>query len=532
MLDPESFMKNSPFQLSKGESYNLENTTPELLKFQLQEQSRSLPVSTHVLQPLFIEASFNNHLQNLVDEKSITVDDDNDKNDEFLRADDMSGFSTPSSDVSDSWTSISGLSASNYMNLKILIENSVFDTSKMSPRSVLSLSKLKKLKEQIVNKKEQRDYLAEKFNISNQLCNTLLLNSKNSTTSVDSDLLYKVYKQTADLQLQLTRASREIDDLDSTLKSHYLTCLILGYIEDVKLTNITAENIFAKGDLARESREIQKAFDTLFAHIASLAAQKNVALPEYPENTNNEALQTKIDWVTNCIDKVMESSSNFASSTPSRAEFDSAPSLAEDSIVRDHSFLSASPYKAYKNETTLQKAISEYKLALNDLRFSHQYFMKEYEYLKENSLKAIADYRKKNSILEKELKLRSNAAGPADQGQRIMIESKNREISRLRKEVNLLRIECMGSHSPRNSTQINTSLLSNLEDDDAAERSYSTVSSPTMNNSGRQSMSNAILRKEFKKIVADIQDQHDMELENERKKSTELQEKLDKLNIR
>lgn len=50
MIDTEAFVRNSPFKLTHNDSsdrYNLNNTTPDLLKFQLQEQYRSTMSELH-----------------------------------------------------------------------------------------------------------------------------------------------------------------------------------------------------------------------------------------------------------------------------------------------------------------------------------------------------------------------------------------------------------------------------------------------------------------------------------------------------
>lgn len=522
MLDPETFMKNSPFQVSNNISYNLSNTTPELLKFQLQEQTRAQIQPPHTLNSPLAESAFNCHLQNILNENRVSFDEDTDGNDENLQISLRSEASTPSSEVSDSWKSVADLKDQHYSNLRVLIENSVFDTSKISPKSILSLNKLQSVKKTIAEKKELKEYLEEKCLLSNQFCSTLLATPQSPLSELDSLLLLKVLKQISDLQLRLMDVSQELDQLNAQLQTHNLVCLVSGYIEDVRISNLSRNDSFgATSERPRGGDEIQslKAFEALFSHIASLAAQKNVPLPEYPSNSTADTLQDKIKWASDCINSLVSTSSVPSSAVTEEADH---TGFEEDSLVKDHSFLSASPYTPYKKNANQEKVLSEYKLALDDLKFSQEYFAKEYEYLKENSLKTILEYRKKNTYLEKELNRVSNSTSSAAPqiSSRDSLKSKDQEIFRLRRELNNLKIDSMGGQkSPNSTAAVSSSLLSSLESNKQDEEPSNSVASPTH----LQSMSTAILRKEFKKIVEDIQDQYEIELEEERAKRRELE---------
>lgn len=524
MLDPESFAKNSPFQLAHAHHYNLANTTPELLKFQLQEQSRF----PSALAPLLMDAEYDSHLRAALNDSKITVDDDLDENDEFLR-DGVSGASTPSSEVSEPLRAVQEDGGANYMNLKVLIENSVFDASKTSVTSVLSLHKAKQLKRAIADKKEHREYLEQRIAISNQFCSTLLGSPGADASQMDASLLLKIFKQNIDLQQQLMDLSADLDQLCQKLTNHNMACLVLGYVKDVELSNSSSLDLStpeSKGQSVDASSD--KSFESLFAHIASLAVQRNVQLPDHSLDLNNTLLG-KIAWAQSCIDAIVGSSTASSPSAPSSVPTTASGtrggdvSVSEDnSVLNDHSFLSASPYGALAN---LDKTISEYKIALNDLRFSHQFFMKEYEYLKENSLKTILEYRRKNTALEKEVaRYRNGSSVSLNDTHRDSVDAKDREIAKLRRDVSLLKVELLGSKSPRNSVMLSPSLL-------AADAESDATTSLIPKQYVSSSTSNAILRKEFKKLVSDMQDRYEVELGEERLKRRQLEEKWHKLDI-
>ncbi|KAF8001694.1 hypothetical protein HF325_004195 [Metschnikowia pulcherrima] len=512
MLDPESFMKNSPFRVTHTNSYNLSNTTPELLKFQLQEQSRAQLEQTQVPDSLFAGSAFNNHLQDILNDNPPTLDDDHDTTDNSLHGSHNSAPSTPNSDISDSWKAVADQKDLNYSNMRVLIENSVFDTSRISPQSLLSLAKLKRVKQSIAEKTEMKQYLQLKCLLSSQFCATLLPTPEAPPSDVDPLLLLKILKQLSDLQLQMIKVTQELDQLELQLKNHNLFCLVSGYIEDVRLSSSSRSDAL-DGRASRVSgctdAESQRFFEELFSHIVSLAAQKNVSLPDY-SSSSTDTLRERISWASDCI-SALAAVSSLPSSATNEESFQTGAD--DESLVKDHSFLSLSPYKIYKKDESLEKILSEYKLALNDLKFSQEYFSKEYEYLKENSLKTILDYRRKNAYLEKELsRLREQ---PSDHPQsQESLKTKDREIYRLRRELNCLKIEVLGDKSPRASTAVNSSLLSSLESETQDER----ASNPMVSPSRLKATSTAILRKEFKKIVEDIQDQYEIELEEERAK--------------
>ena len=107
-----------------------------------------------------------------------------------------------------------------------------------------------------------------------------------------------------------------------------------------------------------------------------------------------------------------------------------------------------------------------------------------------------------------------------------VVDAKDKEIARLRKEISLMKIDHMGSRSPRSSSTLASPSLfwpDNDDDDTQLPHSASSFRSNTKSNT-----STAILRKEFKKIVSEIQDRHEVELSEERHLRRQLEEKLQK----
>ncbi|CUM46756.1 uncharacterized protein AC631_02438 [Debaryomyces fabryi] len=570
MIDSDAFMKSSPFQVIHGAdsdlNYNLKNTTPDLLKFQLQEQYRNklsdlnenhhdLP-NLNLLYTQFLQGSFNNHLQTNIDQEHISLD-----------ADVPSLSSTPIPEAEDEEYTRMDDNKANYINLRVLIENSVFDTSKINKDAILTLPRLKKLKQEIEDKKEFKQYLLSRYGIAQQFFSDIIDSDKQESLKLDAPLLLKFLKLNNYLQKQLLQVSGDLDNLILQLNNHNLTCLVLGYIEDIKLTSlsVTGPPLSTSSPFTSPKRNpksssllieqplklISKTFDTLFSHIASIAVQRNIQLPQPSTNTDPETIQSRIQWAQDCIDTILsvrqpgllripasEKSMNISTD-----EISSRNDFSEDhSFLNESSITSASPQKAQNSG----KLLAEYKTALNDLRFSHQYLAKEYEHSRESSLKAIQEYRKKNSILEKELnKLKS--ADTSNQPSIIhdgsnSIDAKDREISKLRKELSLLKVDKLGIKnsaaklaSPTGSNSalsalspITSSFPTTYTDTDGNEDEPVIPSRPTSISSN--STSNGILRTEFKKIVEDIHEQYELQLTEERYKRKQLQDKIQAYN--
>ena len=228
MIDTEAFVRNSPFKLTHNDSsdrYNLNNTTPDLLKFQLQEQYRStmselhkdaLDTTKHHLDDndndnttttnmnfsngQTLQDSFSNHLQSQLDSDAIHlststgnlsiystttstyVEDETDQNQNKLLGenDDANNL--------DSFIS-SQLNKPNYLNLKILIENSIFDTNKITQTSILPLNEVRILKQVIDEKQDLQQYLLSKIAISQSFFNDVIVSQDQD---IEKELLIKL----------------------------------------------------------------------------------------------------------------------------------------------------------------------------------------------------------------------------------------------------------------------------------------------------------------------------------------------------
>ncbi|KAI5953934.1 PEA2 [Candida margitis] len=544
MIDTQAFNQESPFKQTHNDSashYNLTNTTQDLVKFQLQEQYRSSLNVAADANPngpspsLFHDSfrsqdSFNNHLQasaalypSLINIPSLSstptsTDDDEAENyslDMFLQS-----------------------NKPNYMNLKILIENAAFDSDQLGNESVLPLHEIEKLKQKVEEKQELQQYLLSKIAVSQQFINEVVYKD-----NVDSETLIRVIKTVSSLQSQLISNNKELDDARQKVNNHNLSCMLLGYIEDVKRSRLDEEDQSTEtlsedqvGKLpssttsspTKQSHSSPKLFESLCAHIASIAAQRNVTLA--PPPTDDDDVAVKLSWMQHSIDAVLLK--------PATSQLTEDTTVIANNSMTEKSFTS-SP------STDSSKTLAEYRTALTDLKFSYQYLAKEYELSRISSSKLIQDYRKRIEKLEKNKGIfdsdscRSSVSGSISPIHATSLESKNKEITKLRKELNLLKVDNIGvskrssaatslKHSSADFSSPQVGKNSGTSDEDDTTSQISSVASRGGATSA-SGVSNGILRSEFKKIVSEMQDFYEQELAEERMVRKRLEEDFDRL---
>lgn len=480
-MDSE-LIKQSPFHLVDDTNYNLQNTTPDLLKFQLQENYRTKLTQLkqeqqpglNILNSQFLDSSFNDHLQKKLESGEVKVDC------ELSHSDSLPSLQPDEGDVE--LESYLNGNTKNYVNLRILIENSVFDSSKVSPKEILSLNGLNLLKKELKDKEGDLEYLLQKLLLTQEL-----VSDSSLFDSLDVDMQNKLLKSCHLLSTQLLQSQQELQSLQQALYNHNFACLILGYVDDVKMS------LDAKSTTTDD-------LDSLFSKIVNISIKKNIALPE--------PLDDKVQWLEICLDKLIDDDE-------------------EDTTLVNRGTESAGSAKSVNKSAgeLVPSSSRALRTALNDLRFSHQYLIKEYDHSRTASQKLINEYRKQITQLQEKA---PETITPISYDS---VESKDREIAKLKKELSNLKIDKLGSKalvSPRydnfnTSFNIDQSPVNDLYDDE------SNSSSSNLSTARSQGMSNGILRKEFKKIVGDIQDQYEVELNEERIKRRQLQEELERL---
>ncbi|KAI5957561.1 PEA2 [Candida theae] len=551
MINTHEFNQQSPFkqtQCGSANSYNLTNTTQDLVKFQLQEQYRSsLNVGSEKQQgssqnqyPL--QDAFNHHLQsNASLYPSLTNNVPSLSSTPTSTDDDEEGDNTSCLD------SFLQSTKPNYVNLRILVENAAFDSSQFGKESILPLYEVQKLKQKVEEKLELQQYLLSKIALSQQFINEVI----HKEGVVESEILLRVIKTLSSLQSKLLSNNKELDDAREKVNNHNLSCMLLGYIEDVKRNRFDGQHVsegyldedqtgkFSNSVTSSPTRRIHtspKLYESLSAHLASIAVQRDVTLapPPPPPSSPEEDLDTKVQWLQQCIDAIL-------------LKPVTSQSTEDTSSIANNSMLEKSLTTSSSSDTN--KTLTEYKTALTDLKFSYQYLAKEYELSRLSSSRLIQDYRKKLDKLEKDKDVtdskshRSSYSSSMPLGNSDSIENKDKEITKLRKELHLLKVDHIGA-SKRSSmatplkynsgefsspTRTSGKSSNTSDEDDVARQISSTVSRGTAATTSASGVSNSILRSEFKKIVSEMQDFYEQELAEERMMRRKVEEEFNQL---
>ncbi|ODV71729.1 Pea2p CYBJADRAFT_169095 [Cyberlindnera jadinii NRRL Y-1542] len=402
------------------------------------------------------------------------------------------------------YTKLTGDERGAYLHLKLISEYALAQSSKDS--KLQTFQEITFLQRQTDRLREMSDEIQSQLKTNSQLLNMKL--------DTDPERRAQVLEQQQSLTENLVKVEAEIRENLLTLMRQYATALSLSNFDDLALPKSSE----AVGD---------ERADELMSYIASLAVQRNVVLPPPGDS--------KLTWAKSCLDQLLESSLNGESRSVSKEE---------------------------------PMEISNVKTALQDLQFAHQYLTKQYE--EERSLNAgIAEsYNKKQLILENKLSQANINLEKATQ-KYILVEheksilqnkfdEKSKEINELRRQLALLKLdhigksnESLGNGSPQSLDNPRTSgssasspitgLSISVESDDTTVTNpktpllqqqvkngqflqpssyFSTCSPPKF------SGSISVLRDEFKKVVVDLQNDYEAELEKERVERRRLEDLL------
>lgn len=391
---------------------------------------------------------------------------------------------------------------------------------------------------------------------------------------------------------ELEQLKKEISINKKKLFLHFFTCLIIGYINNIEVNlklqkNLATESILsptssvisskfdylksptfaspifsasAGGPLSSSASSItgaafgvnsskttyqmienktaifNKSLDEIVNCVASIAVQRGIKLPEpnsnnmlvgnnYSVNNNSEILE-KTSWIKNCIntiltkqvlnDSIVDEINGIPNNRKNLYLEDnlSEASLTSPIIGRNENNNSSSVLK--------DREIIELKTKIKDLKFANQYLTKQFTNERESFHKIISEQQQVKNELEKKLNnsilnlektnllLIQNET--TNQGLQKKLNENFQSITSLKKQLAELRINNLDSIDSNNANSMNGDMdgskgTSNTNDHDSGV---------------------GMMRKEFKKIIDDLNKQHFQELSEERTERQRL-EKLLKL---
>jgi hypothetical protein len=332
--------------------------------------------------------------------------------------------------------------------------------------------------------------------------NSSVIADQSQLGDVPPPLISHTYSLVAKLQ----EVNIQIETNLEKLKNQYLIALSLTYFEDMSLPGQSA----APSD---------NQTDELLSYIASAAVQRNLVLP--PPQSNGPEAQSQ--WAKACLDALLSSTSSDS---------------------RD-----------VEREPT-QDETSKLKIALQDLQFAHQYLTNQFEEERNLNSDIMDSYKKKSMALEN--KLSESNIGLEKATQRSILvehekhmlqakfEEKVKEVSDLKKEVALLKLDQIGSHidsastSPGYNNENRASLSSpltglsiSIENEDSRSNPKTPLLQQSVNahlpspaSPPKFSSSISVLRNEFKKMVVDLHNDYETQLDKEKAERKRLEHLL------
>ncbi|VEU22262.1 DEKNAAC103290 [Brettanomyces naardenensis] len=269
--------------------------------------------------------------------------------------------------------------------------------------------------------------------------------------------------------------NEDIEHCQEKLEGHILGLAGFGYFKDFILYSEGSirQNLESIGNKQGEEG-LEKSLEDLVSSVISLSIQHGVTLPS-PNLEKMKDFIGRVEWCRECIDKLVNgvSGGNSVSTVPKRKSSNKVTSTTPD---------------------------NELRTALNDLQFAHVYLTRQYEDERSRYNKSLNQLRLKLSQSQ-ELLSGSNEQLTNQTNQCLKLEMKlNEALNELREkkkelhgknlEINLLKVDHIGGE----------------EEEKGVERGWE---SP-------RGVSAPILRMEFKKLVEEMNEEFEKELDKER----------------
>ena len=380
----------------------------------------------------------------------------------------------------------------NYVTLKILVERSILETMD-NDGTVLTLEEFEHVKSKIEEQNELKTYLKSKLLLTHQFIKAILddrENSDNGASEIDASSLKRTLKISLSLQQNLDDVNDDLINLQKKLYHHIMSCWML-YVDNndpFELAykygtdnssnsnssngHLSSSNDNGNGNGSRSnltnslhSRATTKEVESIFAYIASVAAQHNITLPT-PDPEQGSSLTA---YLEQCINTLVLKAPATSSTT-------------ESSLSKNDQFFFNSVASSPTSIKSPIKSASEYKTAMNDLQFTIQFLTKELEMSKTS----LSKLTQKLNRLESERNSSTTSTGKKIIGNNNNINNnknnnsttttsssttttqetsyplnlsidKDEEISRLRRELYTLKISAQPS-PPNTSTSASTHL--------------------------------------------------------------------------
>lgn len=336
----------------------------------------------------------------------------------------------------------------------------------------------------------------------------------------------KSYETLNLLTVQLMKIDTDLTLVENKLKSHNAKVAMLSSVQEL-VTNVK----FPGYKLANHDDQTSLDFvdssyiDELISHIASVLVQRDISLPN--PATGNGSSELKLAWIKSCIDSLLLLP-QAGISTPITRSRQMIGDLVTDSPNLEDS-----------------KETISLKTALKDLQFAHQYLTRQYEEERSVNNQAMNVLRTKlqknqESLLKTNKELSKQALNVINletqlNNKNIELLDQTQEITELNKKLNLLQIDHLGENQLTPPTSSSNTFI---DDRNAlspvtgygfsgTDSKHSSSEIPVLLQS---SISNNVLRVEFKKLLNDVTTKHEQELQKEKQERLKLENLIKMMN--
>lgn len=399
-----------------------------------------------------------------------------------------------------------------YLKINILAENAIASVPRET--KLLTLPELSAIQQQI------KDLEATRAEIKAQLKSNASLIEKsisgNPNSNEDTGIITTIASSNNALVSRLIDVTTEIDNKKAYLSKQYILALAFTHIDGTSSQHIEQEK--------KEQRiNHDKQNDELLSHIASVAVQRNVMLPP----PSGDTPEHKSSWAKECLNTLLQSQPNTVTDTTREVspETSEAPDKTKEQV--------------YKLKTALQ-----------DLQFAHTYLTKQFESERSMNTTAAETHQKKRVALENKLSEtvmlleRANQRNILVEHEKNVIEAKMTELSKqnqdLQKTVTQLKIDNLGyiqessplspvSDKENSPASPMTGISVSLDPTDLnpktplLQQNLNTKFGHSPTSPMKFNSSISVMRGEFKKMVHEIQQDYESQLEKEKNERKRLE---------
>lgn len=329
---------------------------------------------------------------------------------------------------------------------------------------------------------------------------------------------------------ELERTSRKIEEGERRISQHVAALMKFGYFREFLVSSQSSieQNVEVVG--RKSQGGLEKALEELVSCVISLSIQHGITVPQ-PDLQTMQNFIGRINWCKECIAKLVQ---GLASTPSSSVDGRRESPIMQPSVKSENG--GGVGKEAQNSLETKPKGsggkIDDLRTALNDLQFAHVYLARQYEDERSRYNKSLNQLRLKLSQSQ-ELLAGSNEQLTNQTQQSLKIETKlsetlselgecKKKLHEKSMEISILRTDHLGETSePDRLSDGQTRLVESGDELDLQKSPRSQASDSGSFNSN--AVSAPILRMEFKKIVKQMNEDFEKEIEKERTERRRLE---------